>query len=431
MSMIKKIKNFKNHSVIMMYLNNTSWLLVDNVLKLIVALFVGVWVARYLGPEQFGIFSYVGSFVAIFASIATLGLDSIVIRELVKNENTNEDVLATAFALKVIGACFALFLLCIGILISSLSMEIKVIAFIMGFSFIFQTFNIINLYFQSIVKSKFVVMANMASVLISSIIKITLILFNAPLIDFAKIVLFDSFSLSVFLLYFFIKKTNFNLSDYSFKLTIAKGLLKDSWPLIFSAIAAVIKLKLGQIMLGNLGSFTDVGHYAAALRISELWFLIPVMLGSSIYPALIKAKSESLDLLKYRVLIITKVMFAFAVSFAIIISLLSDFLMTLLFGQDFIGAGAYLSLQIWSGLPYVTLFAYSQITYIVGKTKIHLYIAILAIATTVIFNLWLIPIFGGLGAVYSAILTACLGSCLMVYLIEKDVHIFTTGKKYV
>ncbi|MBE3754918.1 oligosaccharide flippase family protein [Vibrio parahaemolyticus] len=340
-------------------------------------------------------------------------------------------MLATTFVLKVFGASSALLLLCIALILFFISNEIKLISLIMGVTFLFQTSNVIKLYFQSIVKSKYFVIANIISVIISAIIKIILILSNAPLIDFAKVFLFDSLSLSLLLIYFYIKKTKFKIKDYSFNRQLAKELLKDSWPLIFAAIASVIKLKLGHVMLGSLGSFEDVGYYAAALRISELWFLIPVLLGSSIYPALIKARKGGPDMLKARVLLITRVMLAFAVPFAILVSVISEFLMVFLFGADYREAGHYLSIQIWSGLPYVVLFAYSQVTYIESKTKIHLYLSILSIASIAIFNYWLIPLFGGIGAVYASLITALLGSGLMIALVEKDIKIFTKGTKYV
>jgi O-antigen/teichoic acid export membrane protein len=415
----------------MKYLKNTSWLLADNALKLIVGLFVGGWVARHLGPEEFGIYSYTISFIAIFGGIATLGLDNIVVRELVRKEDGTEEILATSFILKVFGACISSVLLFMSLLLLDLSHEIKTIALVMGFSFCFQTSNVIKLYFQSIVKSKYFVMANVVSVLIGAIIKIFLILSNAPLIEFAKVLLFDSFSLAILLLFFFIKNTCFKISDYSFNRVLAKRLIKESWPLVFATIASVIKLKLGHVMLGSLGSFEEVGYYAAALRISELWFVIPLLLGSSIYPALIKAREEGPSILRARVLIITKIMLVFAIPFAIFVSFISEFLMVFLFGEEFEAAGLYLSIQIWSGLPYVVLFAYSQVTYIEGKTKIHLYLSLFSIISIVIFNYWLIQLFNGVGAVYSSLITTLLASGLMIALVEKNINIFTKGTKYV
>ena len=71
-SMINKIKFFLAHKNFMKYFKNTSWLFGEKILRMIVALFVGVWVARYLGPEKFGLFSYAQSFVALFSVVANL-----------------------------------------------------------------------------------------------------------------------------------------------------------------------------------------------------------------------------------------------------------------------------------------------------------------------------------------------------------------------
>src|ERR1051325_10626811 len=82
---------------------NTGWLLADRILRLGVGLFVGVWVARYLGPEQFGLYNYALAFAGLFGAFATLGLDSIVVRDIVSNPANKNEVLGTAFVLKLIG----------------------------------------------------------------------------------------------------------------------------------------------------------------------------------------------------------------------------------------------------------------------------------------------------------------------------------------
>jgi O-antigen/teichoic acid export membrane protein len=64
--------------------------------------FVGVWVARYLVPENYGILSYSLAFVALFQGIAKLGLDGIVVRELVKFPEKRDEFLGTSFWLKFI-----------------------------------------------------------------------------------------------------------------------------------------------------------------------------------------------------------------------------------------------------------------------------------------------------------------------------------------
>ena len=190
--MLTKLKSLKNHQGFMKYFKNTSWLFAEKILRIVVGLFVGIWIARYLGPEQYGLFSYAQSFVGLFAAFATLGLDGIVVRELVKNESKANEILGTVFYLKLLGAIGVLLFLAIAINFTSNDRYTNILIFIVASAIIFQSFNVINFYFQSKVMSKFVVYSNILSLFASSIVKIVLLLNGAPLIAFVWVVLFDS-----------------------------------------------------------------------------------------------------------------------------------------------------------------------------------------------------------------------------------------------
>jgi len=158
-----KIKTLQQHSGFMRYFKNTSWLFAEKILRMIVGLFVGVWVARYLGPDKFGLFSYAGSFVGLFTAIATLGLNGIVVRELVKHPQKENELLGTAFYLKLMGAVLTLVILYIAIHFTSNNHFTNVLIFIIASATIFQSFNVVDMYFQSKVMSKYVVYANITS----------------------------------------------------------------------------------------------------------------------------------------------------------------------------------------------------------------------------------------------------------------------------
>ena len=111
MNILKKAVQLKNHTGFMKYFSNTSWLMAERILRMTVALFVGVYVARYLGPERFGLLSYANSFVGLFLALATLGIESIVIRELVKSPESRNELLGSAFGLKILGTLLMWFIL--------------------------------------------------------------------------------------------------------------------------------------------------------------------------------------------------------------------------------------------------------------------------------------------------------------------------------
>jgi O-antigen/teichoic acid export membrane protein len=192
-----KIKNLQNHIGFMKYFKNTSWLFGEKIFRMVVGVVVSVWVARYLGPQQFGLFSYAQSFVSLFAALATLGLDGIVVREIVKDESRRDILIGTAFWLKIIGAFLVLLILLIVINFTSNDNNTNILIYIIASATIFQSFNVIDFYFQSKVLSKYVVYANIFSLFISSLLKIFLILQEADLIAFAWVILFDSIVLDL------------------------------------------------------------------------------------------------------------------------------------------------------------------------------------------------------------------------------------------
>ena len=270
--MIEKLKSLRNHQGFMKYFKNTSWLFGEKILRMIVGLFVGIWVARYLGPEQFGLFAYAQSFVGLFTAIATLGLDGIVVRELVKDEGRRDELIGTAFWLKLMGALTVLIVLAIAVNFTSNDSYTNTLVIIIASATIFQSFNVVDFYFQSKVISKYIVYANVISLFISSIVKIGLILNEAPLIAFAWVILFDSFILACGFIYFYLKNrphseqpTRLTVPDteisfaWKFNPSTALSLLKDSWPLILSGIVISIYMKIDQVMIKEMMNAEAVG----------------------------------------------------------------------------------------------------------------------------------------------------------------------------
>ena len=335
----------------MKYFKNTSWLFGEKILRMIVGLFVGIWVARYLGPEQYGLFSYAQSFVGLFSAIATLGLDGIVVRELVKDESRRDKLIGTAFWLKMMGAFSVLALLAFSVNFTSNDGDTNILVFIIASATIFQSFNVVDMYFQSKVLSRYVVYANMIALLLSSIVKIVLIVNEAPLIAFAWVILFDSFILACGYLYFYIYSRHLNpTAIWKFNKQIALSLLKDSWPLILSGIVISIYMKVDQVMIKEMLDHEAVGQYAAAVRLSEAWYFIPVVIASSLFPAIINAKKQSEELYYTRLQKLYDLMVWMAITIALPMTFLSDWIVHLLYGEQYNQAGNVLMIHIWAGI---------------------------------------------------------------------------------
>ena len=103
MSLSAKIKplveKLTSHAGFQRYLKNTSWLFGGQMLRMGLGLVVSVAIARYLGPENFGLYSFVLSIVGIVAILSKLGLENLLKRELVANENMRNELMGTSIVL--------------------------------------------------------------------------------------------------------------------------------------------------------------------------------------------------------------------------------------------------------------------------------------------------------------------------------------------
>ena len=413
--MITKITAPINHAGLIRYFKNTSWMMAEQFLRIIAGLFVGIWVARYLGPEQFGLFSYVLAYTAIFGGIAKLGLDGILVRELVNHPEKRDTYLGTAFWLKIFGALSVMAIMAAIVPLASNDNQTNLFIFIITAGLVFQSFEVVEFYFQSQVLAKIVSICKVIQLALSSIIKITLVLNEAELLWFVLVTAFDALSLAVsFYIAYQLRK---NPSFYKhFDLNIAKQLLKDSWPLIFSSIVVMIYMRIDQIMIKEMLGEYEVGIYSAAVRLSEAFYFIPMLISASLFPAILNAKKQSEDLYKQRLQRLYTFMVWMAIAIALPMTFLSDWLIFLLFGQAYQEAGQVLIIHIWAAI-FVFLGVASGKWFITENLQRFTLIntsvgAILNMGLNMIF----IPKFGVVGAAYATVISYGVAAYLMNFI---------------
>jgi len=389
----------------MKYFKNTSWLFAEKILRMVVGLLVGIWVARYLGPDKFGLLSFAHSFVGLFTIFATLGLDEVVVRELVKDESRRDSLVGTTFWLKLFGAFLVLLVLAFAINFTSNDIDTHILVFIIASATIFQSFNIVDFYFQSKILSKFVAYANFISLFISTIVKIALILSHASLLAFAWVVLFDSFVLACGFIYFFLKHSTFRIKYLIFYKSTAIDLLKDSWPLIFSGGVLMIQARIDQVMIKEMLGSLEVGYYSVAMRLIEAVAFIPMLLKSSLYPSIQSAKIQSKALYQDRLLNFYRLNFLFFLVLAIPIFIFAEPIIVLLFGIEYQPAGVLLALL--SIRLFFANMGVARGTYIVTENlmKFSMFTMILGTIVNIYLNYVLIPNYGARGAIVATIVS--------------------------
>jgi O-antigen/teichoic acid export membrane protein len=398
-----KITTLKNNQYFVKYFENTSWLLFEKILRIIVGIFVSIWVARYLGPEQFGLLSYVQSLVGIFIAFSTLGLDSVVVKELLHSELKRGKILGTAFFLKLLGSVFIIMILLVFMYLEMNDGYTNVLIFIIACSSIFQSFNVIDFYFQSKVISKYTVYSNVITLFVSSAIKIALIYNESPLIYFAFVMLFDSIFHSLGLVYFYYKN-KFSILKWEFDFSIAKQLIKNSWPLMISLAIVSIYFKADQVMIKEMISISAVGQYAAAARLSEMWLFIPTTLVMSLFPAIINTRKENKKTYYKLLQRLYNSVIWMAILISIIVSFSNDWIVTILYGKEYYESGSVLMIHIWSSVFIFMGFVFGQYAIIEDLQKKVLYKNVAGMIVNIFLNYVLIGKYGVQGAAMATLI---------------------------
>ncbi|MEO9656086.1 flippase [Marinomonas sp.] len=402
--MLVRVLTLKEHQGFLKYLKNTSWMMAEQFLRMIAGLFVAFWVARYLGPEQFGVFSYTLAFTAIFSGVAKLGLDGIMVRELVNFPEKYDVYLGTAFWLKVIGAILVIGVVTLIVPFTSNDVETNVFIFIIVMGLVFQSFEVIEFYFQSQVLAKVVSICKIIQLVLSSLVKIYLVLAKAELIWFVFVATFDVMTLAVS--YFIVYRLKEKKSFYKeFDVSIARLLLKDSWPLIFSSIVVTIYMRIDQIMIKEMLGEYDVGIYSSAVRLSEVFYFIPMIISTSLFPAIIKAKKQGERHYKKRLQQLYTFMVWVAIAIATPITFIADWLIVCLFGSAYLEAGLVLSIHIWAAIFVFLGVPFSKYLLSENLSKLAFQRTLLGAIINIILNFFLIPMYGVLGAAVATLIS--------------------------
>lgn len=404
--------------------DNIGWLFFDKVLRMGVGLLVGVWVARYLGPEQFGMLNFALAFTGLFGAIATLGLQGIVVRDIVRDPESAHLTLGTAAMLQLLGGLvsFLLILSAIAYLRPDDSLSRTIVA-ILGAMMLLKASEMAVYWFESQVQSKYTVWVQNSVFLVFAVVKVGLILLEAPLPAFVWAMLAEAAVVAAILLLVFNLRGP-NITQLQASIARAQILLKDSWPLLLSSAAIIVYMKIDQIMLGQMIGDEAVGIYSAAVRISEVWYFIPMVIVASVFPAIIEAKKRSEELYYARLQKLYDFMAVIGVVVALPMTVFSGSLITMLFGAQFSEAGTVLAIHIWAGI-FVFLGVASNNWFLTENLqKLAFQRTVYGAVANIIMNLLLIPKFGVNGAAVALVISQAIASLFFDGLQKVTRHMF-------
>jgi O-antigen/teichoic acid export membrane protein len=302
------------------------------------------------------------------------------------------------------GSVLAIILIGTAVLATGEETSTALLILIISGSFLFQSFSVIEYYFRGKVEAKYNAYALSVSVILSSALKVILILIEAPLIYFVYAVVFEYAALATGLVAVY-HYNKFSIFNWKYSKMLALSLLKDSWPLALTGIVVMIYVRIDQIMIKHMMSEEAVGYYSAAVRLCEAWYFIPVTLCNSIFPAIVNAKNISMEFYNNRMQKLYDILAWMAIAIAIPVTIFSNQIIQILFGNEFSSASPILTIYIWAGVAVFLGVASSQYLINENLTKLSFSRNFIGMILNIVLNFILIPKFGIIGSAVATLIS--------------------------
>lgn len=383
---------------------NLIWAVIGKIVTLFGSFFVGIIVARYLGPEQYGLMNYVISYVALFQILAIFGLDSIEIREESKHEQRFTTIIGTAFCLKVVFAIITMALVIVTSFIQEVDGYVTLMVCLYSLSMIANSFSVIKNYFTAILQNEYIVKSEIARTVISITFKIALLLLHASLGWFILATTLDTFILAGGYITSYKSKIG-SIKQWKFDIDEAKHLLCESYPLMFTSAAVMIYQRIDQVMIGQMIDKEAVGFFSVASRFVDFLIYIPFILADTITPVLVKIREESENRYIERAQRFMNVTFWLSVIAACITSAVSYWLVLYLFSEAYIPSVPILQILAFKAAAVALSTTAGKLIIIEGKQKYAIFRDCFGCFVCVALNLYFLPIYGTIAAAIIAIIS--------------------------
>lgn len=421
---VASAKGFWRTSSARAVLANTGWLLAERALTLLLALTTHVWLARYLGAAGFGALSYAIAFVGLFGSFTYLGFSSIITRDLVSNPSQQNELLGTTFVLKLGGAFVAIVIANLLALWQVDDGPTRALIQIQSFALLADGFSVITFWYHARVEARYAVIASATGSIGSAALKIALILCEKPLLWFGVATAAQGLITSVTLCSIYLAH-GYSILAWRARASRAWELLSQSWPLALSSVVAMIYLKIDQVMLGYLTDESTVGIYSVAARLSEIWYVVPTTVATSLFPSIVKGRLLPAEQQMARMRKLYRYMFLLAVTIALPVTFGAAPLVRLLYGEQYAAAGPILAVHIWACPAMFMGAVLAKWLIAEGLLRFSMTRDVIGALLNVVLNLLLIPKLAGMGAAIATVISYTVASYLCCF---TNRHTMQTGQ---
>ena len=402
---------------------NLTWGVLAKLFSGMKLAFLGIIIARYLGPEDFGVFSYVISFVSLFSVLAEFRLQSILVRDFSENKIDPKILLGSSLKICLFFASIGYLSLSLIVYILDDNNTMKFFLLIYGLSYFFQIFRFLRAFFISKLLNKLIIRAELIAAFSLLAIGAMFIYLQLSVIYFVALRVFDVFMFSVLLVILYTKNEG-SILLWKENVAVRKKLIIDSFPLVLSGFAVIIFNKIDQVMLRHFIDDYAVGQYSAAVSITGIISFIPIVISESITPILVSKRKKNIELYKKSRQSFSNILIWGSLVLSIIIMLLSPYIISILYGSEYNPAIGVMKIFAFKGVFVAMGAVAAQIMIIEAVHQLAYVKSVIGGIVNIVFNYFLILKLGMIGAVWASLLAFLLSSYIVHFFMKRYRYIF-------
>ena len=395
------------------YFASTLWLLTEKLLVLILSFAVTLAVARHLLPGDFGRLSFLMALVSLMAPLMALGLNSLISRELLRRPADNDQIIGSAMALRCsIGLVIAILASFIGYRL--MPSGDGLLLSLLLFASVANAALIIDFWLQAHLANRHAALLRLGVLVLFSVLRIAAVALSAELAVFAYLVAAEFIVLGIGYLFVYQRKSNALPRLCVSKKECCHLIVNGRW-LFMSGIAAVLYLKIDQVMLGLMIDERAVGVYAIAAKFSEVWYFVPAALVTSYFPLMIDTRARDPNAYMLGLQKLNDFLFTAALLIALLTTATADWLIPIIFGEAYDASVSVLLVHIWAALLVFMRALLSKWLIVEDLLALSLLSQGAGALINVALNYYLIPLYGPLGAAYATVLSYAVAGYLILF----------------
>lgn len=383
---------------------NLVWAVTGKVVTLMGSLLVGIIVARYLGPERYGLMNYVISYVFLFQTFAAFGLDNIEIREESKRPEDTKKIMGTSLAIRYALALLTLLAIAITTWTFEADAYTALLIAIYSSSLLVNPFNVIRNNFLARVQNEYVVKSEISRTLLGMAIKFSLLWLGCGLTWFVVASTFDWVLLASGYILSYRRKVG-RIRDWQFSREEARFLTKESFPLLLTSAAVIVYQRIDQVMIDNFIGHESVGYFSVASRMVEVLIYVPMMLAQTISPVLTSIRKRDEAEYRKKAQLFMNVSLWTSGVLAAIVSLMAYWVVMLLFGEQYLPAVTVLQVMSFKAMSVALSNTAGTMLVVEGLQRYAIFRDLFGCIVCITLNYLLLPRYGIVAAACVAILS--------------------------